>query len=190
VEFSDIPLEDGIRSLRQVCPEAVFAFLTHWDQDRFVRLALEHKVAGYLLKTESLETLVEGIGRLSRGQRVFSAEIETRLARVNGDLQLVKPRCPAFATLTQRELELLRHLSLGASLKEAAAVMNVSYKTADNQKANLMRKLGIHDRVELARFAIRERLVRADTGFDYPAVIRGRSTETKTAGPRPFAVAQ
>ena len=53
----------------------------------------------------------------------------------------------------------LQQAGLGLSLKEAGRAMNVSYKTADKHKASLMRKLDIHDRVELARFAIREKII-------------------------------
>jgi DNA-binding NarL/FixJ family response regulator len=74
-------------------------------------------------------------------------------------VRLTRPRSAAVAALSRRERELLALLGKGATLKEAAAQMQVSYKTADNQKTSLMRKLGIHDRVELARFAIREGLV-------------------------------
>ena len=61
-----------------------------------------------------------------------------------------------LAVLSPRERELLRVLARGLSLKEASTVLGISYKTADKQKASLMAKLDIHDRVELARFAIRE----------------------------------
>jgi DNA-binding NarL/FixJ family response regulator len=77
----------------------------------------------------------------------------------SGRVTLKRRQSSIIERLSARERELLAHLGRGASLKEAAAAMKVSYKTADNQKTRLMRKLDIHDRVELARFAIREGLV-------------------------------
>ena len=90
----------------------------------------------------------------------FSKSILSRLNVGEGRIELARPRNPAVASLTPRERELLAHISRGASLKEAAAAMNISYKTADNQKNSLMQKLNIHDRVELAHFAIREGVIK------------------------------
>lgn len=61
--------------------------------------------------------------------------------------------------LSRREAQLLPLLARGLSLRDAALKMTVSYKTADSYRTNLLRKLGLHDRVELARYAIRERII-------------------------------
>lgn len=63
--------------------------------------------------------------------------------------------------LSRRETELLPLLARGLSLRDAAARMAVSYKTADSYRTSLLRKLGVKDRVELARYAIRERIIDA-----------------------------
>ncbi|NLX13462.1 MAG: response regulator transcription factor [Phycisphaerales bacterium] len=75
------------------------------------------------------------------------------------EVRLDNPPQSRLSTLSPRERELLRVLAKGMSLKEAATVLGISYKTADKQKASLMSKLDIHDRVELARYAIREGMV-------------------------------
>ena len=64
-----------------------------------------------------------------------------------------------MAALSQREVELLPLLARGLKLRDAAHKMMVSYKTADSYRTSLLRKLGIRDRVELARYAIRERII-------------------------------
>lgn len=66
-----------------------------------------------------------------------------------------------LSSLTNRQLEVLRHLAVGQSVKEVARQMHLSEKSIDSHKYRIMNKLGIHDRVELARFAIREGLVEA-----------------------------
>jgi DNA-binding NarL/FixJ family response regulator len=62
-------------------------------------------------------------------------------------------------TLSRREAELLPLLARGMTLREASEKMSVSYKTADSYRTSLLRKLGVRDRVELARLAIRERII-------------------------------
>ncbi len=63
---------------------------------------------------------------------------------------------PRWSTLTPREIEVLRYIAGGLAKKEIAGIMHVSIKTVEKHTEHLMRKLDIHDRVELARFAIRE----------------------------------
>jgi DNA-binding NarL/FixJ family response regulator len=63
--------------------------------------------------------------------------------------------------LTARETEVLRYIAQGTSKKEIASTMHLSVKTVENHTANIMTRLDIHDRVELARFAIREGMIEA-----------------------------
>lgn len=64
-----------------------------------------------------------------------------------------------LSTLTLRQLQVLRHLVRGESVKEVAATMSLSERAIESHKYRIMQKLGIHDRVELTRFAIREGLM-------------------------------
>ena len=68
--------------------------------------------------------------------------------------------------LTKREIQVLTHIARGLSVKEIATALNVSTKTVESHKANIMAKLDIHDRVLLARYAIREGLVSVPSGDD------------------------
>ena len=65
------------------------------------------------------------------------------------------------ASLTNREMEVLRYIARGMSKKEIAKTMHLSVKTVENHSASIMARLDIHDRVELTRFAIREGLIEA-----------------------------
>lgn len=154
-----MPGRDGLeacRHLRAIDPYCKLIFLSGYEHDFYVEEALNLNASGYVLKCDGLTVLEQAIAEVARGGRYFSKSIMDRLSVEDGRLRLCRPKSVAVAALTNRERELLRYLGMGASLKKAAAAMKVSYKTADNQKASLMRKLGIHDRVELARFAIRE----------------------------------
>ena len=117
------------------------------------------KANGFVVKSEGISALIEAIHNVVMGWIHFSPVIMNRLV-IQGDvIRLEDPPKSRLGVLSPREHELLRVLAKGLSLKEAAAVMGISYKTADKQKASLMAKLDIHDRVELARYAIREGLV-------------------------------
>ncbi|MBN2445751.1 MAG: response regulator transcription factor [Phycisphaerae bacterium] len=86
------------------------------------------------------------------GKRYISESI--RKVLFNGGDRPQKP------VLSQREAELLPLLASGMALREAAEKMAVAYKTADCYRTSLFRKLGLHDRVDLARYAIRENIIR------------------------------
>ncbi|MBL8877530.1 MAG: response regulator transcription factor [Phycisphaerales bacterium] len=110
------------------------------------------RLDGYVLKDGGVADLAAAIDSLLAGRSYFSAGIEQAL------MCHQRPAAGALS-LTRREAELLPLLARGMSLRQAAERMAVSYKTADSHRTNLLRKLGVRDRVELARYAIRENIV-------------------------------
>lgn len=140
-------------------PETRIVLLSDEVSDLCITQALRLQVAGYLLKSESFERLCETIMQVAEGHTVYSPDIASRIdvdpvrrkpvLRIESDL----------ASLTGRQLEVLRYLASGQSVKEIARMMHLSEKSVDSHKYRIMTKLGIHDRVELARLAIREGLL-------------------------------
>lgn len=142
--------------VRRICPATRIVFLTAYQSDTLIDRAREIGAVGYLLKGQNVKTIREGILAAASGATVLSPEIQARLLdRTSG----VAPREPG--RLSPRELEVLRLLAVGRSKKEVAKELHVSVKTVDNHTTNIMTKLDIHDRVQLARYAIREGLVSA-----------------------------
>lgn len=133
-------------------------FLSGYLADVFIEHALKTKAHGYLMKGEPIEFLLESIRRVAAGELCFSKEVASRLdydpARGRYKMRAESP----FANLTSRQLEVLRHLVKGESVKEIAKSMHLSHKSVDSHKYRIMHKLGIHDRVQLTRYAIREGL--------------------------------
>lgn len=134
-------------------------FLTGYLSDVRIAQAVRLKASGYLLKGESVAFLLEALRRIGQGEVCYSAEVARRITR-NG----AGPHGPVtqyhspLSGLTSRQLEVLRFLARGRSVKEVAREMHLSEKSVDSHKYRIMHKLNIHDRVELARFAIREGL--------------------------------
>jgi DNA-binding NarL/FixJ family response regulator len=156
VRSKTIDVNGIVDALRSRIPGCRVILVSGYESDLQVEQALKANVDGYVLESDGLEVLRRAISWVRQGGVFYTQSVMHRLSLDNGQFTLSKPRSRAIAALTQRERELLRYLGEGASLKEAASAMGVSYKTADNQKTSLMRKLNIHDRVHLARFAIRE----------------------------------
>lgn len=145
------------RHLAEACPETRVVFLSGHLRDRYLDQALAAGAAGYLLKHEHLDTIVDGLRLVGRGHAAFSGAVRARMrpARSSGGVE-VEGR---LDQLSARELETLRYLAGGLSHKEIAQVMQISPKTVEQHCTHLMDKLDIHDRVELTRFAIREGLL-------------------------------
>ncbi len=159
IDMPGISCFDAIQIIRSRVPQTKFILVTAYQHDEHLEQALRVKVNGFVLKGEGMASLAAAIRSVAEGRIHYSPEVMNRLVVQDNQVRLDAPPKSRLATLSPRERELLRVLAKGLSLKEAASVLDISYKTADKQKASLMAKLNIHDRVELARYAIREGMV-------------------------------
>lgn len=96
--------------------------------------------------------------RRSSQLRLASPEVLDRLVIESNGVRLASAGHTRGISLTDREVEVLRYVARGLAKKEIAEILGLSVRTIDTHVRNLMEKLGIHDRVELARYAIREGL--------------------------------
>lgn len=115
---------------------------------------------GYFTRHIPFEELARGICRLVSGERAFAPVVLDRLQQTSNGWQLRKDeRETPLSSLTPREVEVLRRVALGHSIKHCAEVLELAPSTVDNHKARLMKKLGVHKSLDLTRLAIREGLV-------------------------------
>lgn len=159
IDMPGISCFDAIQIIRSRAPNTKFILVTAYEHDEHLEQALRVKANGFVTKGEGLGPLTEAVRNVAAGRVHFSPEVLSRLVIKGDEIKLENPPRSRLSMLSPRERELLRVLARGVSLKDAAAILGISYKTADKQKASLMAKLDIHDRVELARYAIREGLV-------------------------------
>ncbi|MDA1163501.1 MAG: response regulator transcription factor [Planctomycetota bacterium] len=127
--------------------------------DIYIEQAIRSKAAGYVLKTDSLANLLAAVQTVSKGGTFYSQEIRERISidPVTGNTQVQFES--RLTQLSDRQLEVLRNLAYGMSVKDVSRRMHISVKSVDSHKYRIMQSLGIHDRVDLARYAIREGLV-------------------------------
>lgn len=150
---------DLASEIRSILRSAKLLFLTGYSSDVLIDQALRLKASGYLMKAEPIAVLLDAIRAVADGEVRFSREIQDRVTFDPVNKQYVLHTAHPLSDLTVRQLEVLRHLAKGESVKEVARLMRLSQKSVDSHKYRIMHKLGIHDRVELARFAIREGLL-------------------------------
>lgn len=153
---------EAAKTIRNRRPEVQIMFLSAHQHDEYIESALRVGARGYAVKNEELEAIVGGVRRILAGELYYSPSILNRV-RMNeeGGLSLDRPPATRLQSLTERERQILVMLAQGESVKRIATALKIAYKTVDKHKVSLMKKLDIHDRVELCRFAVREHLIQA-----------------------------
>ena len=125
--------------------------------EAYVAQALRAGVAGYLLKDAADDELPLAIKAVARGEVFLSPKISTQL--VERFLQSGSTEPDPLAGLTTRQREILQLVAEGKSSKEVAVILDLSIKTVESHRGQIMERLGIHDVTGLVRFAIRVGLV-------------------------------
>jgi DNA-binding NarL/FixJ family response regulator len=153
---------ESIDDLKRRHPHVKTIMLSAYVRDHYVDQAFDNGAWGYFSKSDSPDDVVDGIRKIMNGEYAFGPSILERVqvARRNGRVELDRSNSK-LETLTPRELQILRLIGKGMSRAEIAEALHRSRKTIDVHNTNIMKKLDIHDRVELARFSIREGLVEA-----------------------------
>jgi len=154
---------EAARDIRKHRRQCQVVFLSAFFNDRYIDDALACGALSYLTKEESPDILATAIRNAARGGSYFSPHVRARLVISEGGQVTLNPKKgrTRVSQLTDRELEVLRYLAREMAKKEIASLIRRSYATVDKHAENLMNKLGIHDRVELTRYAIREGLAEA-----------------------------
>jgi len=148
---------DTLPAIRNASPDSKILILTDLYDDDVAARCLHQGAMGYVLKDTPPEQLVYAIKAVHRGDRYISPKVLTSVVR---DYISHSPDFrSSYELLSEREREVLVLLAEGNSLKEIATRLNLSAKTVDAHKYKIMRKLDLHDRAELIRYAIRKRLV-------------------------------
>ena len=149
---------DVARSIIEASPDTRTIFLSAFVHDHYIEQALSVEASGYLTKAEPPEVVVASIRKVVGGAASFSTEVLDRIVISESGARLAG-RHARVALLTDREREVLRYVARGLQQKQIAQKTGISIKTVQHHITHVMDKLEIHDRVELARFAIREGVI-------------------------------
>lgn len=159
-----LPGRSGIEligCLRQVQPTVKILVLTAHNSEEYIRAALNAGADGYVLKDASRAELLQAVRTILSGQTFLCAAVTAKV--VSGYLR-PKAEDPSLLSaehVTEREREVLTQVALGSSNKLIARALGVSVKTVEKHRANLMRKLTLHNTAAVTRFAIRHGMVAA-----------------------------
>jgi DNA-binding NarL/FixJ family response regulator len=156
-----MPRSTGLQATRELLalrPDMRVLMLSMHDNEQYLFEALKAGASGYVLKTAADRDLVEACRAALRGEpflypSAIAALVRDFLSRAReGDASLADP-------LTPRELQVLKLVAEAHTSEQIAAALTISRKTVERHRENLMGKLGMRDRVELTRYAIKRGLV-------------------------------
>jgi DNA-binding NarL/FixJ family response regulator len=150
---------DGLAALGRIKlerPEIPVVMFSGFDNPTYIARAVALGAAGYVLKGASKDKLLDTIRKAAAGQNSWSRE---ELRRVTGALATPRLVSDVEVPLTQRESEVLLQLALGATNKEIAVALKISYETVKEHVQHVLRKIGVTDRTQAAVWAVRHGLV-------------------------------
>jgi DNA-binding NarL/FixJ family response regulator len=142
------------RELHAQAPTIKVLILSMHDDERYLFEALKAGASGYVLKAQADTDLLEAIRAVQRGEPFLTPDAQRALIT-----DLLERGAPSDEELTPREEEVVKLVAEAHTSKQIAEILHLSEKTVENHRANAMRKLGMRDRVELVRYAIRKGLV-------------------------------
>ena len=147
---------DAVRVLRKEAISSKVVFLSMYADLPLIEEAFRVGASGYLLKSGSMDELVKAIQCVSRG----GTYVTPLLGDVISTLLTVGPQqSNSRATLTSRQRDVLRLLTEGKTMKEIGQFLNISTRTTESHKYEIMRNLGIKTTAELIRYAVRNKII-------------------------------
>jgi DNA-binding NarL/FixJ family response regulator len=154
-----MPRMTGLQAAREIrlrTPDTSILLLSMHDDERYFFDAVDVGASGYVLKRAADTDLIDAIQAVARGEQFVSPDTERAVIKAwlegTREARLQDP-------LTPRELDVVKLIAEAHTNKQIAEALHVSEKTVESHRANVLSKLGMRDRVELVRYAIRRGLV-------------------------------
>jgi len=171
-----MPNLNGLEAGRQILhidPRFKVLILTIEDSDELVRAVLDAGARGFVLKSDAARDLVVAVEALESDKTFFTSRVAEMVLSGYLSRSGSAPVEPSGrAVLTPRERQIVQLLAEGKSSKEVASLLNLSVKTADTHRTNIMRKLRLHSVGELVTYAVKNHIVQVATP---PPVIQKNS---------------
>ena len=142
------------RAIREQAPGVAVLILSMYDDERYLFEALKAGASGYVLKAQADSDLLEAVRAVARGEPFLTPKAQRALIK-----DVLGAGAVPTDELTPREQEVVKLVAEAHTNKEIAEMLHLAEKTVENHRSNAMRKLGMRDRVELVRYAIRRGLI-------------------------------
>ncbi len=155
-----MPIMDGLEATRRICKEfpTKVLVLTQYDDKEYVFPVIQAGASGFISKVAASSELASGIRAVYQGDSYLSPSVAKLLIEDyrHGDSRVITD---PYEQLTDRERDVLKLVAEGYTTQEIAEMLVVSPKTVEGHRTNLMAKLGIRNRIELVKYAVRKGII-------------------------------
>jgi two-component system response regulator NreC len=159
IQMPDLNGIEATKLIKKLAPETAVLALTMHEDDQYFFEMLQAGASGYLPKRAAPDELVTAIRTVARGEVFLYPSLAARLVKDFLKRGIVDQEQEIYSQLTPREREVLILIAEGLSNGEIADKLVISIKTVDRHRENIMRKLNMHNRIELVKYAIRTGLI-------------------------------
>lgn len=175
-----MPKLNGVDVARQILkdnPAQRILVLTAVKSDQVVRDCLDAGVRGWVFKSEGTDDLMASVEALQRHKSVFSLQVSDLIMDGYLQRQRVAPAVAMVPSLSSREREVVQLLGEGKTTKEVATILNVTVKTAETHRSNMMRKLKLHSIADVVLYAVRNDIIHVHLSpvLRFPAPVNRRA---------------
>ena len=156
----NMPVMDGIQCAEEILNQnsnQKIIMLTMNEEKSIVEKMIKIGAKGFLLKTTEKEELINAIKTVSSGKNYFSADITKILISQNKKENISQNGI--LATLTEREIEIIKHIANGLSSAEISELLFISQRTVETHRTNIIKKLNVNNVAGVVRFAFQNNLV-------------------------------
>jgi len=159
-----MPVLNGLEAARQIrkdLPKTEILILSLHLSDQLAFDIIQAGVRGYVLKSDANRDLVGAVESLGMHRPFFTTRVSEIMIDRFKKGQSDPSEDDAYTRLTARQREIVQLLAEGKSSKEVAVALNISVKTAETHRANIMRRLEVHSVSELVRYAVKNQIIEA-----------------------------
>lgn len=146
---------EAVRLIKEAVPNTQIVVLSMYKKEAYVHQVLASGALGYVLKASPSSDVLEAIRAVYRGEYFLSSKIRAEVIGTYLESRREKPAVRGYDLLSDREQQVFRLIVEGNSTNQIADVLCVSPKTVEKHRANVMKKLAIHDVVAMVKYAIK-----------------------------------
>jgi DNA-binding NarL/FixJ family response regulator len=159
INMPDLNGLEATRQILRVVPQTKILIFTMYGSEQVVREVLRAGARGYVLKSDADRDLMAALEAMDRDQPFFTSQVSQMVLEgyLHGSAEPEKQQ--SRGRLTTRQQEIVRLLAEGKSNKEVANHLDISVKTVEAHRSNIMRKLALHAFSDLVRYAVRQKIV-------------------------------
>ncbi|MFZ5584453.1 MAG: response regulator [Thermodesulfobacteriota bacterium] len=141
--------------IKEAAPECRIVILTMHGKETFVRQVLAAGALGYVLKASPVQDVLAAVRAAHRGEYFLSSKIEAEVVGAYLESRREAPAVRGYDLLSEREQQIFRLVAEGNSTNQIAEVLCVSPKTVEKHRTNIMKKLGLKDRLDMVKYAVK-----------------------------------